>query len=103
MFYTALLHTLASALQLNGYNDKIDNPSKDRCLKLLLHKYESLRRAATAEPAYLDANRGLLQKPVEGLSASLLSGLYIVPLYKGAIDCPKHLARSSPSTGLIYL
>jgi len=53
------------------------------------------RKRNRAKPAYLEPNSGSLQKPVEGLSTALLLGLYIVPLYKGAIVFPEHNSSSS--------
>jgi hypothetical protein len=40
--------------------------------------------------SYLELNSHSLQKPVGGLSAELLFGLYIVSLYKGAIVFSEH-------------
>jgi len=48
----------------------------------------------TQTRTYLEPIRNSLQKPIEGLPAALPSELYIVSLYKGAIDCSEHNSES---------
>jgi hypothetical protein len=58
-------------------------------------------------PAYLEPNSQSLQKPVEGVCpTALLLGLYIVPLYKGAIVFSEHnrtRPTASPSQNAIKI
>jgi len=41
-------------------------------------------------PSYLEPNRDSMQKPIGGLSATLLSELYKGTIYKGAIVFSEH-------------
>jgi hypothetical protein len=54
----------------------------------------STKAQCTGKPAYLEPNRDSLQKPIGGLSATLLPELYKGTINKGAIVTEEHQRRN---------
>jgi len=62
------------------------NRRKPNLFKLFKRGAIDCSEHKSSSPSYLEPISQSMQKPIEGLSATLPSELYIVPLYKGAID-----------------